>query len=172
MNTEEEVYCLRWRTHSVQHPVSTTGHRQTSKEEEKQGKYTISSLPHSHSYQLLSALGISWAWGGVHSLTLNTVLFQILGPSSLHPRETCCTRYAIQKGTEQRTISSCLFRLGLLLLQIWWFVLTKSDGIHVYKLLRMWWASWILPLWWELQTQLSLSRDTKSDSWASLLLFF
>lgn len=169
MNTEEEVYCLGWRTHSVQHPVSTTGHKPTSKEEEKQGKYMISSLQHSHSFQLLSALGISWVWGGVHSLTLNTVLFQTLGPSSLNPRETPCTQHAIQKGTERRTISSCLDLCSHY---------RKSDGLYsksqlastLYKLLRMWGASCILPLWWQLQASIVPFKGHK-DSRASLLFF-
>lgn len=59
--------------------------------------------------------------GGVCSLMLNTALFQILGQSPLHPRETPCTQCAIQKGTAhihphvtaRRTISSCLFRAWL-----------------------------------------------------------
>lgn len=72
--------------------------------------------------------------------------------------------------SEQRTISSCLFRLGLLLLQIWWFVLSQMastsasylgcDGPHASSLFGE-----------NPKPQLSLSGDTKSDSRGSLLFF-
>lgn len=145
--TGKEVYGPRTTTHSVQCPASTTGHRRAWREEEKQGKYTIPLLQHSYILQLLSALGTSWAWTGVRSLTLKTAVFQ--NTCSISPAPQRNTLYPVSHSERRYARISHVENCPLVCLEPGSHY-CKSDGSYsksqlppppASRLLRMWQAS-------------------------------